>query len=160
MIGGWVKLDEFKGRVETFAARLRRVMDARGMKNAELSRRTGISEQRIGQYARGSYEARQTAAYVIAKALRVNPAWLAEYDVPMEPSVDKKTKKCGQTITNDDLKLALFGTKEVNDDLLEDIKDIAKIHLELWKRKQEKPEKGQCPSVASNKNVTNASPKN
>jgi transcriptional regulator with XRE-family HTH domain len=121
-------------------------MDARGMKKAELSRQTGISEQRIGQYARGSYEARQTAACVIAKALRVNPAWLAGYDVQMEPSVDR-TKKGYQTITNDDLKLALFGTKEVTDALLEDIMDIAKIHLELWKRKQET-----C--VASNKNVT------
>jgi transcriptional regulator with XRE-family HTH domain len=129
-------LDEFKGRVEAFAVRLQRAMDMRGMKKAELSRQTGISEQRIGQYVMGSYEAKQSAVYAIAKVLRVGPAWLAGYDVPMEPPVAGKLKKCGQKITSEDLKIALFGTKEVTDGLLEDIMDMAKIHLELWKRKQ------------------------
>jgi transcriptional regulator with XRE-family HTH domain len=113
------------------------------MKKAELSRQTGISEQRIGQYARGSYEARQSAVYVIAKALRVNPAWLAGYDTRMEPSVDENLTKGGRTIADEDLKIALFGTTDVNDGLLEDIKDMAKIHLELWKKKQGAPQTGQ-----------------
>jgi transcriptional regulator with XRE-family HTH domain len=121
-------------------------MDVRGMKKAELSRQTGISEQRIGQYAKGSYEARQSAVYIIAGALRVNPAWLAGYNVAMEPSVDKKSKKCGQTISNEDLKLAIFGTSDVNDGLLADIMDIAKIHLELWKKKHGK-KNGQHPGT-------------
>jgi transcriptional regulator with XRE-family HTH domain len=129
-------LDEFKGRVETFAERLKRAMDIRGMKNADLSRQTGISEQRIGQYVRGSYETRQSAIYIIAKALQVSPAWLAGYDVPMEPPVDKKSRKSGQTLTTEELKLALFGTKEVADELLADVMDMAKIHLELWKKKR------------------------
>jgi len=106
------------------------------MKKAELSRQTGISEQRIGHYVSGKYEAKQSAVYVIAKILGVNPAWLAGFDVSMEPPVDKKVKKSARTITNDNLKLALFGTKEVSDSLLEDIKDMAKIHLELWKKKR------------------------
>jgi len=129
-------LDEFKGRVETFAERLKRAMDIRGMKNAELSRQTGVSEQRIGKYVRGSYEAKQSATYIIAKALHVSPAWLAGYDVSMDPPVDKKSKKVGRAISSEDLKLALFGTKEVNDELLADVMDMAKIHLELWKKKR------------------------
>jgi transcriptional regulator with XRE-family HTH domain len=130
-------LDEFKGRVETFAERLKRAMDIRGMKNAELSRQTGVSEQRIGKYVRGSYEAKQSATYIIAKALHVSPAWLAGYDVSMEPPVDKTSKKGGRgAISGEDLKLALFGTKEVNDELLADVMDMAKIHLELWKKRR------------------------
>ena len=129
-------MDEFKGRVETFAERLKRAMDIRGMKNAELSRKTGVSEQRIGKYVRGSYEAKQSATYIIARALHVSPAWLAGYDVSMDPPVDKKSKKSGRAISSEDLKLALFGTKEVNDELLADVMDMAKIHLELWKKRQ------------------------
>jgi len=131
-------LDEFKGRIETFAERLKRAMDIRGLKKAELSRQTGISEQRIGQYVRGNYETRQSAVFVIAKALHVSPAWLAGYDVPMEPPVDKKSKKSGRAISDEDLKLAVFGTKEVNDELLADVLDMAKIHLELWRKRQAK----------------------
>jgi transcriptional regulator with XRE-family HTH domain len=130
-------LDEFKGRVETFAERLKRAMNIRSIKKAELSRQTGISEQRIGQYVRGNYETRQSAVYVIAKALYVSPAWLAGYDVPMEPPADKRAKKGGRrTVTDEDLKNVLFGTKEVPDDLLADVMDMAKIHLELWKKRQ------------------------
>jgi len=129
-------LDEFKGRVETFAERLKRAMEMRGMKKAELSRQTGVSEQRIGQYVIGNYEAKQSAVYIIAHALHVSPAWLAGYDVSMEPAVDRKSKKGGRAVSDEDLKLAVFGTKEVNDELLADVMDMAKIHLELWRKRQ------------------------
>lgn len=132
-------MDEFKGRIETFAERLKRAMEIRGLKKAELSRQTGISEQRIGQYVRGNYETRQSAIYLIAKALHVSPAWLAGYDVSMEPAVDRKSKKGGRAVSDEDLKLAVFGTKEVNDELLADILDMAKIHLEFWKKRHVTP---------------------
>lgn len=135
-------MGEFKGRIEPFAKRLRRAMDMMGVNNAELSRQTGVSEQSIGQYVRGRYEAKQTAVYVIANALRVSPAWLAGYDVSMEPPVEKRGKKSGRPISNEELKLALFDTKEVSDDLLEDVLDMAKIHLELWRKKRAAPKKG------------------
>jgi transcriptional regulator with XRE-family HTH domain len=113
---------------------LQKAIDIRNIKKAELSRRTGISQQRLGQYVRKNYEARQFAVCIIAKALDVNPAWLAGYDVSMEPPADDEIKQDGRKISDDDLKLALFGTTEVSDDLLEDIKKIAKIHLELQKK--------------------------
>jgi hypothetical protein len=37
---------------------------------------------------------------------------------------------------DEDLKLAISGDKEVNDDVLEDVKDMAKIHLELLRKKR------------------------
>jgi len=138
-------LNEFKGRVEAFAGHLRLALDLRGMKKADLSRQTGISEQRIGQYVRGSYEARHSALRAIAETLRVNPAWLAGYDAPMEPSVDKRVVNAGKIIAGDDLKLTVFGTKDVSDALLEDVMDMAKIHLELWKKKQGGLQKAKIP---------------
>jgi transcriptional regulator with XRE-family HTH domain len=121
--------------VDTFANRLQKAIDIRGVKKAELARRTGISIQRIGQYVRGRYAARQSAVSVIADALNVDPAWLLGFDVPMEPPVDKRTQKGKQKMADDDLKLALFGSAEVSDELLEDIKKMAKIHFELQKNK-------------------------
>ncbi len=54
----------------------------------------------------------------------------------MEPPVDKKSKKGGRAVSDDELKLALFGTREVPDEVLADVADMAKIHLELWKRRR------------------------
>jgi transcriptional regulator with XRE-family HTH domain len=124
--------DESKGRVDAFANRLQKAMDIRGMKKAELSRQTGISQQRIGQYVRGGYEAKQSAVYVIAKTLKVDPAWLMGYDLPMEPPAGIH----GHNMADKYLKLALFGNANVNDALLQDIKDMAKIHLELSKKRR------------------------
>jgi transcriptional regulator with XRE-family HTH domain len=136
-----LKLSESKGRIDTFANRLQKAMDIRGMKKAELARQTGISQQSIGQYAKGQYEAKQSALYDIAEVLDVNIAWLMGYNVPMEPkSCESKTnnppKKSPKKIANEDLKLALFGDREVNDEVLEDVKDMAKIHLELLKKRR------------------------
>ena len=124
-------MSELKGKADTFANRLRAAMDIRGVKKSELSRQTGISQQCMGQYVLGRYEAKQSALYAIAKALNVDPAWLMGYDLPMEPQTALSTPP---TIANDDLKLALFGDTEVNDTMLEDVKKMAKVHLELLKK--------------------------
>jgi transcriptional regulator with XRE-family HTH domain len=99
------------------------------MKKAELSRQTGINQQRIGQYVRGGYEAKHPTLYVIAKALGVDPTWLMGYDVPMEPGAcaGKPPKKSPRKITDEELKLALFGSAAVGDEVLENVKDMAKI---------------------------------
>jgi transcriptional regulator with XRE-family HTH domain len=124
-----LKLSESTGRIDTFANRLKKALDIRCMKKAELSRRTGINQQRIGQYVRGGYEAKHPTLYIIAKTLDVDPTWLMGYDVPMEFGlcVNKPPKKSIRKITDDELKLALFGNTEVNDEVLENIKDMAKI---------------------------------
>ena len=126
-----MRLDEPNGRIDAFANRLKKAMNVRRMKKAELSHQTGISQQRIGQYVHGRYEAKQSAVYIIAEALSVDPAWLMGYDLPMEPAGGI----CKQKIADADLKLALFGSAKVSDALLEDIKHIAKIHLELSRKK-------------------------
>jgi transcriptional regulator with XRE-family HTH domain len=130
-------LDESKGRIDTFANRLQKAIRVRGIKKAELARRTGISQQSIGQYTSGRYEAKQSALYIIAEALDVNIAWLMGYDVPMEPkqSINKPAKRGNTKITNEDLKLALFGDAGVSDDLLDEVRDMAQIRLELLRRR-------------------------
>ena len=68
-----------------FAERLTQALDLRGLSAADLSRATGVSEGTISCYKSGKYQAKQNRVYEFAKALRVDPAWLMGYDVPMEP---------------------------------------------------------------------------
>lgn len=67
-----------------FAERLTLALDLRGLSAADLSRATGVSEGTISCYKKGKYQAKQNRVYDFAKALRIDPAWLMGYDVPME----------------------------------------------------------------------------
>lgn len=67
-----------------FANRLSQALEARGMKAADLSKKTKVAEGTISCYINGRYEAKQNRVQVFAEALNVNPAWLMGYDVPME----------------------------------------------------------------------------
>lgn len=71
-------------KVATFARRLREGLDVRGMTQAELAKRSGISKSSISRYIKGDWEGKQSAVYELAKALGVMEAWLMGYDVPME----------------------------------------------------------------------------
>ena len=71
-------------KVATFARRLREGLDVRGMTQAELAKRSGISKSSISRYIKGNWEGKQSAVYELAKALGVTEAWLMGYDVPME----------------------------------------------------------------------------
>jgi transcriptional regulator with XRE-family HTH domain len=70
--------------MKTFCERLNEAMNLRDMRSIDLAHTTGISKARISQYVNGVYEAKQTALYLLASALRVSEAWLMGYDVPME----------------------------------------------------------------------------
>lgn len=67
-----------------FASRLSQALEARGMKAADLSKKTKVAEGTISCYINGRYEAKQNRVKVFAEALDVNLAWLMGYDVPME----------------------------------------------------------------------------
>ena len=67
-----------------FASRLSQALEARGMKAADLSKKTKVAEGTISCYINGRYEAKQNRVQVFAEALNVNPAWLMGYDVPMK----------------------------------------------------------------------------
>lgn len=68
-----------------FSERLCLAMDARGIKSQELSRITGIDKSSISCYRSGRYKANSGNLYILADALRVNPAWLmGSNEVPMD----------------------------------------------------------------------------
>lgn len=68
----------------TIANRIKEGLEIRGMKQIDLAEITGISKSSISTYMNGEYEPKQKNIYKIAKALRVNEAWLLGYDAPMD----------------------------------------------------------------------------
>ena len=75
---------------ESIAIRLRKAMDARGKKQADLMRETGLDRGAISSYLSGKYEPKQKAIYKLSQALDVSEAWLLGYEVPMERSLESK----------------------------------------------------------------------
>lgn len=68
----------------SIAERLQKALDLRGMKQSELSEKTGIGKSSISTYLTGAYEPKQRNIYKMAKVLNVNETWLMGFDVPME----------------------------------------------------------------------------
>lgn len=72
--------------MESCAERICKALRIRGMKQAELSERTGIPKSAISQYCSGAFKPKQQRLFSIAEALNVDEAWLMGLDVPMERS--------------------------------------------------------------------------
>ena len=75
---------------ESIAQRIRKAMDAKGKKQADLVRETGLDRGSISSYLSGKYEPKQKAIYKLSKALDVSEAWLLGYEVPMTRTEDQK----------------------------------------------------------------------
>ena len=71
-------------KVCTFRKRFIEAMEIRGIKAADLSRKTGISESTISQYRSGYAEPKEKKLALIADVLSVNPTWLMGLNVSME----------------------------------------------------------------------------
>lgn len=65
---------------ESFKDRLNKAISEKGIKPAELARRTGINKSSITAWLKGDYEAKQDNIFKLAKALNVSEAWLMGID--------------------------------------------------------------------------------
>ena len=70
--------------MNTTSKRIQEGMELRGLKQADLVEKTGISKGALSSYISGRYVPKQNNTFLIAKALNVNEAWLMGADVPME----------------------------------------------------------------------------
>lgn len=84
--------------------RIREAMRIRGMRQIDLSKRTGIAKGSISEYVNGKNDPKQVKMYLIAAALQVRPDWLMGLDVPMEviPAFEPVT-------LHDSVKIPLLG---------------------------------------------------
>lgn len=70
--------------METFAQRLRQILDERGMSAATLSRKTGLSKPLLSQYLHDQCKASSFQLIKLAETLEVSESWLMGFDVPKE----------------------------------------------------------------------------
>lgn len=66
--------------METTAARLKKALEMRNMRQIDLSEKTGISKASISQYLSGDVTPKQDKIHLMAKALAVPEIWLAGWD--------------------------------------------------------------------------------
>jgi repressor LexA len=71
-------------QLDNCADRIGKALSIRGMRQIDLSEKTGIPKSAISQYCSGSFKPKQQRLFLIAKALDVDEAWLMGLDVPME----------------------------------------------------------------------------
>lgn len=74
---------------ESFSNRLKKALEIRNMKQADLVRKSGIGKSTISQYVSGKFEPKQKGIYKIAKALNVSEAWLMGHDVKIDRIVTR-----------------------------------------------------------------------
>ena len=69
--------------MDRFATRLKKILDMRNIKQVEFCEITDIPKSAMSQYLSGTFEPKQDRLHIMADTLKVNPAWLMGYDVPM-----------------------------------------------------------------------------
>ena len=67
--------------------RLNEAMQKRGITATELAKLTGLNKSSVSRYLTGENIPRSLAIGKLAQALRINPAWILGYDVPMDEGV-------------------------------------------------------------------------
>lgn len=71
-------------KVSNSQNRLYELMDAFGIKQQDISAKTGIDKSTMSLYLSGKRLPRQDKIGLISDAYHVDPAWLMGYDVPMQ----------------------------------------------------------------------------
>ena len=69
--------------------RIDEALKIRGLKRADLAKKTGICSSTISNWANQKYQPKHKSLFVLAQALNVNEMWLAGYDMPMERSPER-----------------------------------------------------------------------
>lgn len=77
-------------RPDTTSNRIKKALKLRGMKQIDLSNKSGIDKGSISYYCSGKYEPKQDAIYKMAKVLDVSEMWLWGYDCPMDRPIAQK----------------------------------------------------------------------
>lgn len=135
------------GNMNIFSERLKNALSERGMKQTELSERTGVSKSSISEWLNGRYEAKADKIVLIAKALNVNESYLIGLYVPMENEVEQsstktildnifnKLEKPRQEIVINTAKEQLEEQNKDKSDLIKNIKkDVSKMNYDEQKK--------------------------
>ena len=111
---------------DTLPNRLRQALLNNDMSQTELAKASGIRASSISDYLTGKYEPKQDKIYLLAKALRVEPAWLMGYDLEgsayyADPAVNEYAE---QLRTNPKMRLLFDATKDMSKEDIDYVVDL------------------------------------
>ena len=130
--------------MSTTSQRIQEGLELRGLKQADLVEKTGISKGALSSYISGRYTPKQTNIYLIAKALDVSEAWLMGADVPMERNesflTNRDTKDIEKILDMTRAQLEnqeglMFDGDPASPEAIESILSAMQIGMELAKKK-------------------------
>lgn len=78
---------------QSCSERIKKALSLRQIKQVELCKETGIPKSAMSQYVNGNFEPKQDRLEKMAEVLKVTPAWLLGFDVPMEATVQNATER-------------------------------------------------------------------
>ena len=107
--------------------RIKELRKAHGYKQIEFCKMLGISQATLSGYETGKYQPDNTMLVKIATLFNVSTDYLlgnTDIPTPSRPTVD-----------DDDIKFALFGTTDIDDATLEDIKAYARFKREQYNKR-------------------------
>lgn len=126
--------------VDTFANRLKKIMELNNIKAIELSEKTGISKSQISHWISGTYKAKQDSLTLLAEFFDVDEIWLMGFDVPMKSERKKLTEKEEQELLKDVLKRKGFldDNEEMTEDDFNKLIEFAKANKNFIMKKEKK----------------------
>ena len=114
-------MNKNKVDLKVFSQRLSYLLDTTDETTYTLGDKLGLSPATISRYANAIMNPKVPTVVSMAKIFDVNEAWLMGYDVEM-----KKSEAEPRTVTDEELKFALFGG-DVTDEKLEEVKKFAEF---------------------------------
>ena len=99
-------------QTNTFAERLRFVMDEMNISGSDLAKIVGINRSNVTHYLKGDYEPKRDVIHRMASVLRVTEDWLMGYDAPMFAK-DKESQS--EDLVNGDPELTEILTRARDD---------------------------------------------
>ena len=126
--------------VDTFANRLKKIMELNNIKAIELSEKTGISKSQISHWISGTYKAKQDSLTLLAEFFDVDEIWVMGFDVPMKSERKKLTEKEEQELLKDVLKRKGFldDNEEMTEDDFNKLIEFAKANKNFIMKKEKK----------------------
>lgn len=129
----------------TTAQRMKKALELRQMKQADLAAKTGIGKSSISTYLSGEYNPKQKNLYKIAKALNVSETWLMGLDVPMEctkhvltsAELQKQVEEIGFQRFIDLISSAGYEITNIDNDIYEILNEHYRWHFKISKKELE-----------------------
>lgn len=109
---------------------IREIRKACGMTMKTLGIKIGVAESTISQYETGKRQPDNETLLRLAEVLNTTVGYLLGVETEKAPATEDE-----RTVSDDDIKFALFGTREIDDDVLDRVKQFAKFAQENEKNK-------------------------